>query len=169
MQKKCMEVGMSKEEFYEVIDDIQKFYGKELTEMEVMVWENALANMEQSRFRKIADECFTSKVYMPKLATILEIDKMLPKKKIEQEQKEKVDCKYCDGAGVFEVEYETGGLTYSFGARCICENGEQYKEFKSIRDYGILRSDFFGNTSIYKLKPYVLLAIKQRLEKEKKK
>lgn len=160
---------MELQEIYDGINKLETFYGKELNEMEETIWQNTLANMEKERFDRIINECFASKVYMPKLATILEIDKMLPKKKIEQEQKEKVDCKYCDGAGVFEVEYENNGLIYSFGARCICENGEQYKEFKSIRDYGILRSDFFGNTSIYKLKPYVLLAIKQRLEKEKKK
>lgn len=158
---------MEIKEIYEGIDKLEKFYGKELNETEETIWVNTLSNMKKERFDKIINECFNSKSYMPKLATILEIDKILPNKKIEQFEEKKIDCKYCQGLGVFEIEYEIENIKYSFGARCICENGEKYKEFKSIKDYGILKPDYFGNTYKYKLKPYVIQLIRNRLQKEK--
>ena len=161
---------MQKEEFYEVIDEMQKFYGKELNEIEVLYWEKALSNMEKDRFNQIIEYCFREKTYMPKLATIFELDRTLANKKVEEQQEEeKVDCKYCQGYGLFELEYEKDGAKYSFGARCICKNGDKYYQFKSIRDYGILKPDYFGSNSLYKLKPYVLDLIQNRLNKEKTK
>lgn len=158
---------MEIQEIYDGINKLETFYSKELNETEATIWENTLLKMEKERFEKIINECFAKKSYMPKLANILEIDKVLPKKKVEELQQETVDCKYCQGMGIFEIQYEQNGNNYSFGARCICENGNKYNEFKSIKDYGLLRPDYFGNTSIYKLKPYVLNLIKNRLRKEK--
>ncbi len=160
---------MQKEEFYEVIDEMQKFYGKELNEIEVINWEKSLSNMTKERFEEIINYCFREKVYMPKLATIFELDRTLLRKKVEENNEEIVDCKYCQGYGLFELEYEKDGAKYHFGARCICKNGEKYPMFKTIKDYGILKPDFFGNNSLYKLKPYVLDLIKNRLNKEKTK
>lgn len=148
------------------IEKFEQFYGKELNDLEESIWIKSLSNMTKERFEEIIEYCFTEKTYMPKLATILEIDKMLPKEK-KEEIKEKVDCRYCHGLGVFEIEYEIENMKYSFGARCVCKNGDKYLMFKSIKDYGILRPGYFGNTSTYKLKKYIFDITKKRLEEEK--
>ena len=148
------------------IEKFEQFYGKELNDLEESIWIKSLSNMTKERFEEIIEYCFTEKTYMPKLATILEIDKMLPKGK-KEEIKEKVDCKYCLGIGFFELEYEEDLIKYSVGARCVCKNGDKYLMFKSIKDYGILRPGYFGNTSTYKLKKYIFDITKKRLEEEK--
>lgn len=150
------------------IEKLEQFYGKELNDLEESIWIKSLSNMTKERFEEIIEYCFTEKTYMPKLATIFELDRTLKKVSNENKQKdEKVDCKYCSGIGFFELEYEEDLIKYSVGARCVCKNGDKYLMFKSIKDYGILRSDYFGNTELYKLKYYVLQSIKNRLRKEK--
>ena len=150
------------------IEKFEQFYGKELNDLEESIWIKSLSNMTKERFEEIIEYCFTEKTYMPKLATIFELDRTLQKVSNENKQKdEKVDCKYCLGIGFFELEYEDDLIKYSVGARCVCKNGDKYLMFKSIKDYGILRPGYFGNTITYKLKKYIFDITKKRLEEEK--
>lgn len=157
---------MEIKEIYDGIQEIEQFYGKELNEVEESIWTKSLINMTKERFKEIIEYCFREKAYMPKLATIFELDRTLARKKVEEKEEKIVDCKYCQGYGLFELEYEKNGSKYHFGARCVCKNGDKYLQFKSIKDYGILKPDYFGSNNAYKLKPYVLDLIKKRLKKE---
>ena len=66
--------------------------------------------------------------FMPKLSDILEIDEKLPGE--NSKKKQKVECNMCKGSGfhLYEKIVDNGvqKLSYTFLARCECQNGLEY-------------------------------------------
>lgn len=168
---------MTLAEFLEVTNEIESFYGTEgkpktLNTAESNIWYEELKNLNQDRYREISREIFRTSQYMPKLAEVIRLNKLMPKEKVEKKEIEKEECHLCFGDGIFEVMYDQSGYIYSLPLKCICKNGEKYAELPSIKEYGLYKNNNgkveFGNSQKFKFKSYVFARINNYLRSKEK-
>ncbi|MCI8655468.1 MAG: hypothetical protein HFJ48_06355 [Clostridia bacterium] len=114
---------MTNVEFLEVTQEIEKFYEKELCAEQSRVWFEELKYLTKDRYRQISKECYRTLKFMPKLADIIEINKLLHIPIKNNNDITECKCNKCNGIGiVFYTKIEEGFL-YEYGARCNCQNG----------------------------------------------
>ena len=115
---------MTMEEFYDVTDEISKFYGKDINSYERNIWYDELGKLKVERYKRIVRECFRREKFMPKLADILKIKNDLP---TEKEEWIPVECEKCDSTGMiaYHKKDKDTDLSYLFVCRCNCENGQR--------------------------------------------
>lgn len=115
-------------EFIDETSKIEEYYEKELTKVQRDVWYQELKKITVDRYRRIIKQVFRECKFMPKLSDILEIDEKLPGE--NSKKKQKVECNMCKGSGFhpYEKIVDNGvqKLSYTFLARCECENGLEY-------------------------------------------
>ncbi len=111
-------------EFVEVLSEIEKFFGKELTDFESKKWHEELKEISKERFRQLARECYRNNKFMPKLADIIDYNKSVPRLQ-KRDYREKENCKICGNTGF--VSYtklnKDEGIEYFYVAKCKCTNG----------------------------------------------
>ncbi len=119
---------MKENEFMEKIKKIEKFYEKELNEIQYEAWMNSLINMNIAQFDYMTKEIFTEFTYMPKLSQVIELKNRIlidfNKKENTEIQKEK--CTKCRSTGIIRYFRTIDGNQYTYFARCTCKNGLKY-------------------------------------------
>ena len=125
---------MKENEFMEKVKKIEKFYEKELNEVQIEAWWNSLMNMNTAQFDYLIKQIFTEFTYMPKLSQILELKhQVLYDYKSENEkQTEKEYCKKCRSTGVIRYIRTKNDIKYEYFARCVCKNGLNFMSFPLI-------------------------------------
>lgn len=115
---------MTMQEFVDVTDDIEKFYGKTINSYERSIWFDELGKMKADKYRKIVRQCFRTEKYMPKLADILKIKKELPNERVEWIP---VECEKCNSTGMisYHKRDQLNEINYLYVCRCNCENGDR--------------------------------------------
>ena len=119
-------------EFTEIIEQVERFYNKEIPEEQKQVMYKELKNMELVRFKYIIAQHYRTSSYLPKLPDILEINKKLGYAKTNNK---KSKCKDCNGTGYIlykkEIDNGTGGkIVNIYGAICKCRQKRKYEGWK---------------------------------------
>ena len=63
---------MKIEEFFEVVQEMEHFYGKEMTTEQKKIWYENLKTIGVTRFRYIVANLYKTSKFLPKLADIFE-------------------------------------------------------------------------------------------------
>lgn len=119
-------------EFTEIIEQVERFYNKEIPEEQKQIMFNELKNMEVTRFKYIISQHYRTSPYLPKLPDILEINKKLGYAKTNNNKNK---CKDCNGTGYIlykkEIDNGTGGkIVNTYGAICKCRQKRKYEGWK---------------------------------------
>lgn len=129
---------MTMQEFIDVTDDIEKFYGKAINSFERNIWFEEIGKLKVEKYKKIVKHCFRTEKYMPKLADILRIKKELPNERVEWIP---VDCRRCNSTGMISYHKfnQLNEMYYTYVCRCNCENGQRLsKNIPQIDEINIL-------------------------------
>lgn len=126
---------MTLEEFNTETTRLEKFYGKQLEMFERDIWFKELRGMSFKRYEQIVKQIFTENKFMPKLADIIALHKVLQypadtKKQIEE-------CKRCENRGFIIYQKLENGMLYDYVAKCTCKNAEPYSAYPSIDKIGL--------------------------------
>lgn len=117
---------MERAEFIEITAEMEKFYEKEYNNEQRKYIFETFKNLPKERYRQIVNIVFRTCKFMPKLADLIEIEQNIPKEK--KEEKEKTECKLCNGTGfiTYKKLIPNGDekLEYQYVARCSCANAE---------------------------------------------
>lgn len=120
---------MTNVEFVEETANIEKFFNKELSEFERVVWFKEFKNTSIERYRQVINQVYRNCKFMPKLADMVSINNELKTTTIPTEVT-KEECKKCNGNGFIIYKKIIGDgnnkKAYDFVARCDCSNGLDY-------------------------------------------
>ena len=117
---------MSEKEFFEYIQELQNFYGQELSAMEMNIWYENLKFMSVKRFNMILGEIYKTNKFMPKLAEILQIHNQIPYTATQQPVKVKGHCEKCNDTGYVTYFKDIDGMKYQYAAVCDCGRQNRY-------------------------------------------
>ena len=125
---------MKIDEFMNEVKQLEKFYGKELTEEQKQIWYKEVRYIELPRFKYIETQIYKTLKFMPKLADIIEINSNLGYSQIKKEQ-QKIECKKCNGTGyiTYIKKIDNGDMKkieYIYGAICTCRQKKKYEGWK---------------------------------------
>ena len=125
---------MKIDEFMEVINQVERFYSKEIPEEQKQVMYKELKNMELVRFKYIIAQHYRTSPYLPKLPDILEINKKLGYSQIKKD-KEVKKCEKCKGTGYILykkiIDNGKGGkIINTYAAICTCRQKRKYEGWK---------------------------------------
>ena len=126
---------MKIEEFLEHTNKLEKFFGKELEQFEKDIWFQELKPLTAKRYLQIIKKLYTESKFMPKLADIVALNKILPYENNTKIEKE--ECKRCGNKGFIIYQTVYNGNTYDTLAKCTCKNAEPYKAWTSIEQVGL--------------------------------
>jgi len=127
---------MKIEEFLEHTNKLEKFFNKELEQFEKDIWFQELKPLTAKRYLQIIKKLYTQNKFMPKLADIVELNRILPFDN-NQQQTKKENCKRCGNKGFIIYQTVYNGNTYDTFAKCTCKNAEPYKAWPSIEQVGL--------------------------------
>lgn len=117
-------------EFVEETSKLEKFYGKEMEDVQRKIWYQEFKNLSINRYRQIIMQAYRQCKFMPKLADIYEIQNTLSYGQSKKEIAEKVNCSKCNGLGIVfykkSIDNGDANLIYDYVARCACQNGMEY-------------------------------------------
>ena len=126
---------MTLEEFNTETTRLEKFYGKQLEMFERDVWFKELKGMSLKRYEQIVKRIFTENKFMPKLADIIALHRVL---QYPADEKSKVvECKRCENRGFIIYQTLHNGYVFDSVAKCTCKNAEPYKAYPSIEQVGL--------------------------------
>ena len=140
---------MTFEEFRIATADIEQFYEKSMNPTQVKIWYDELKNYSLERYKKaIKNVCKTSQ-YRPTLSVMLDA---LRNAKSDTQQKQKTECKACNGTGYVMYHKVIEGIDYEFAAQCNCSNaigldydGSKIADKEHRSDYYLAKAaDVFG-------------------------
>lgn len=121
---------MVEADFVDITTEMEKFYEKEYNDEQRKYIFETFKNLPKERYRQVVNIVFRTCKFLPKLADLIEIEQNLPKEK--KEEKEKVDCKLCNGTGFINytklIPNGDKKLEYQFVARCGCANSDGISE-----------------------------------------
>lgn len=119
---------MKIEEFFEVVQEMENFYGKEMTTEQKKIWYENLKNIGATRFRYIIANLYKTSKFLPKLADIFEMNISIGRTEEEKkEQKNLEKCNKCNNTGYIFYKQIINGYQYEFVALCSCGRKRQYK------------------------------------------
>lgn len=128
---------MTNQEFINEIEQVQRFYQKELTQEQKTIWYESLKEIGITRFKYLISEIYRTSRYFPSLSEVISLDRdtgYLPPK---ETLKKGVDCDICEGKGFILYYKKEGKITYTFGARCNCQNAVNYMSFPNFNEVGL--------------------------------
>lgn len=135
---------MKIEEFSKVIEQMEKFYQKEITDEQKQIWYKELRNLDLARFNYIIAQIYRTLKFMPKLADILEINANLGYSQMKKQNDVK-KCSKCNGTGyllykkiISNGENKTENV---YGAVCSCRQKMKYEGWKITDERN--RSNFY--------------------------
>lgn len=117
---------MQYKEFYDYVQGIQNFYGKELSEKELEVWYENLKFMTIERFNYIISEIYKTSPFLPRLSQILEIHNSIPYTAMTEPLKVNGDCNKCENTGYVIYTKAIDGHKYLYAAVCDCRRQKRY-------------------------------------------
>lgn len=119
---------MKIEEFFEVVQEMENFYGKEMTTEQKKIWYENLKNIGATRFRYIIANLYKTSKFLPKLADIFEMNISIGRtEEKKEEQKNGEKCNKCNNTGYIFYKQIINGYQYEFVAICSCGRKRQYK------------------------------------------
>lgn len=117
-------------EFIEATSKVETYYGKDYTKEQSQIMFEELKDFELERYKKIISVVLRKCKYLPKLSDFFDAHNETPKK-IEEKEKEIIECKKCNGTGyvAYKKKIDNGGefLIYSMAAICDCGNAQVYR------------------------------------------
>ena len=140
---------MQYKEFYQYIQELQRYYGQELNETEMEIWFNNLKTMPISRFNYVLSEIYKINKFMPRLSEILDMHKQIPYTVGVEEKKIDGHCEKCNDTGYVMYTKIVDGKPYQYAAVCECGrqnryDGRQLVDEKHRSDYYIPTTDEIG-------------------------
>ena len=109
--------------FIQEMKSLEIFYEKELSVEQSKDWYAELKEYSIEKIRQAIRETKKTCKFMPKLCEFLETIQNI---KVEQKEKEKVECKKCNGTGTLiyikKVLNGTKLMEYPYGCQCDCGN-----------------------------------------------
>lgn len=119
---------MKIEEFFEVVQEMENFYGKEMTTEQKKIWYENLKNIGATRFRYIIANLYKTSKFLPKLADVFEINISIGRTEEKKEERKNGEkCKKCNNTGYIFYKQIINEYTYEFVAVCSCGRKRQYK------------------------------------------
>lgn len=119
---------MKIEEFFEVVQEMENFYGKEMTTEQKKIWYENLKTIGATRFRYIVANLYKTSKFLPKLADIFETNISLGRTEETKEKQELGEkCKKCNNTGYIIYKQVKNDYAYEFAAICSCGRKRQYK------------------------------------------
>lgn len=119
---------MQLDEFIQATGRLETYYDKELKTEQIQIMYEELKNISIDRYVKLISKCIRKCRTMPRISDILEANMELVGEINEDENKQIIPCKKCDGSGyVIFTKFIANGnerIPYSYAARCVCENGK---------------------------------------------
>lgn len=116
---------MSFEDFYNYVQELQRYYGQELNETEMNIWYENLKFMTIERFNYIIAEIYKTNKFMPKLSEILDIHKSIGYTENNTSSNIK-DCQKCGNTGYIIYTKIIDGRPYQHMAVCDCKRQHSY-------------------------------------------
>lgn len=135
---------MTRKEFTQYIQEIQRFYGYELNETEMDIWYESLKFMTIERFNYIIAEIYKTNKFMPKLAEVIDMHKQIPYTQATQRKEIKGHCDKCNDTGYVIYTKLVEGKPYQYSAVCDCGRQNRY-DGRTIQDEKH-RSDYYVPT-----------------------
>lgn len=119
---------MTRAEFLEEIRSLEAFFEKELSIEQATDWYEEIQDEPVAKLRIAIRNAKKTCKFLPKLSEFLEI---LSETRIEKVEKEKTECKHCNGSGyILYVKKVLNGnklIEYSFACTCEeCQNADTY-------------------------------------------
>lgn len=136
---------MTEKEFYSYIQELQKFYGQKLSDVEMNIWYENLKYLTVQRFNLILSEIYKTSKFMPKLADILQIHNQIPYTATQPEIKIKGNCEKCNNTGYITYFKDIDGVKYQYAAVCDCGRQKKYDGRECIDPKN--KSDYFIPTA----------------------
>lgn len=125
---------METDEFIEITNRLEKYYEKEYTNEQLKIMHEELKDFKVDRYKILVSEAIKRCKFLPKVADIIQIDKEIGYKNLDDEV-ERIECKKCGGTGiiVYKKKIQDGlkEYYYDFAAVCDCGNFKQYKGWES--------------------------------------
>ena len=153
---------MQLDEFIQATNRLETYYGKELSTDQMQIMYEELKNLSIDRYIKLISKCLKTCKYLPKIADIVSANMEMIGEVSEEEKRQIVPCKKCDGTGyVAYSKFIMNGnerIPYTFFARCNCENAKYANQkIPSYEELGIKISNRLNqikdtNRSIEKIK-----------------
>lgn len=114
-------------EMIEANNRLENYYEKEITAEQSNIMFEELKEMPIEKYKEAIAICIRTSKYMPKIADIISASKTIDNTNYNNEKKQYEKCNKCNGTG-YITYYKTitdgdRKLDYQYGARCICENG----------------------------------------------
>lgn len=117
---------MTEKEFLQYVEEVQNFYGQNLSRIELNVWYENLKFMTVQRFNYIIAEIYKTSKFMPKLADVLQMHKSIPYAVVQEETKISGDCDKCNSTGYVLYNKVIEGNAYTYVAVCDCGRQKRY-------------------------------------------
>lgn len=135
---------MTRKEFIEYIQELQRYYGQELSETEADIWYNSLKFMSIGRFNYVISEIYKVNKYMPRLSEVLDMHKQIPYTTGTEERKIKGHCEKCNDTGYVVYTKIINGMPYEYAAVCDCGRQNRYDGRTLVDERH--KSDFYTPT-----------------------
>jgi DNA-directed RNA polymerase subunit M/transcription elongation factor TFIIS len=132
---------MTKKEFTQYIQEIQRYYGYELNETEMNIWYENLKFMTIERFNYIIAEIYKVNKFMPKLSEILDMHRQIPYTQATQQKEVSGHCKKCGDTGYVIYTKIIQNMPYKYTTVCDCGRQNRY-DGRKIADEKH-RSDYY--------------------------
>lgn len=116
---------MEYRDFMDYVGQMQEFYDKTLSDIELEVWYNNFKYMTLERFNDVICEAFKTSKYLPKLSELLQIQKTLPYTQPVKQTKDG-KCQKCSNTGYVLYTRIVDNKPYTYSAVCDCGRANRY-------------------------------------------
>ena len=140
---------MTRNEFTVETSKLEQFFNKELNDVQRQQWYYELKRFSIERYREIVREAMKGRKFMPSLAEILEIARIIGRAYSGYRRNETVPCAICNGDGAVRLYKIIDGHEYEVFAKCTCQNARNkwadIENMATFEEAGFRAEDFLRN------------------------
>ena len=136
---------MKIEEFNDIMEQLQNFYDKEITDDIQKIWYNEFKDPSFERFKLIISKIYKTNKFMPRLADLIEVNNHLGTITNSTPKESKEKCPVCHGDGyiIYKKMVKNGDKTIWYDFMAVCDYCKKYPQYKGWENNDDHKTNYF--------------------------